>query len=67
MGRLTEEQAAREAGSAGTNATSLKLTHRALSDVSGVKSHRLPRAALILTILCAAAAVWWLVVSRCRA
>jgi hypothetical protein len=33
MGRLTEEQAAREAGSAGTNATSLKLTHRALSFV----------------------------------
>ena len=59
MGRLTKEQAAREAGEAGTNATSLNLTHRALSDVSGVESLTLIRpvraAALLLTILCAAA------------
>ncbi|PWZ32147.1 Protein phosphatase 1 regulatory subunit 7 [Zea mays] len=40
MGRLTEEQAAREAGSVGTNATSLKLTHRALSDVSCLSSFK---------------------------
>ena len=41
MGRLTEEQAAREAG---TNATSLNLTHRALSDVSGVEVSHSPSA-----------------------
>ena len=46
MGRLTEEQAAREAGLAGTNATSLNLTHRALSDVSGVESLTLIRPVL---------------------
>ncbi|CAD6234607.1 unnamed protein product [Miscanthus lutarioriparius] len=40
MGRLTEEQAAREAGLAGTNATSLNLTHRALSDVSCLSSFK---------------------------
>uniref|UniRef100_A0A0D9VAQ6 Protein phosphatase 1 regulatory subunit 7 n=1 Tax=Leersia perrieri TaxID=77586 RepID=A0A0D9VAQ6_9ORYZ len=34
MARLTVEQAKREAGTAGTLATSLNLSHRALSDVS---------------------------------
>lgn len=36
MARLTVEQAKREAGSAGTLATSLNLSHRALSDVGAV-------------------------------
>ncbi|CAO1943183.1 unnamed protein product [Urochloa humidicola] len=34
MSRLTAEQAAREAGSEGSGATALNLSHRALSDVS---------------------------------
>uniref|UniRef100_A0A0E0JU28 Protein phosphatase 1 regulatory subunit 7 n=1 Tax=Oryza punctata TaxID=4537 RepID=A0A0E0JU28_ORYPU len=38
MARLTVEQAKREAGSAGTLATSLNLSHRALSDVSCLSS-----------------------------
>ncbi|KAL5220727.1 hypothetical protein ABZP36_025440 [Zizania latifolia] len=38
MGRLTVEQAKREAGSAGMAATSLNLSHRALSDVSCLSS-----------------------------
>ncbi|KAL6853352.1 hypothetical protein ACP4OV_019381 [Aristida adscensionis] len=40
MGRLTVEQAAREAGQEGMDATDLKLTHRALSDVSCLGSFR---------------------------
>ncbi|KAL6613747.1 hypothetical protein ACP70R_036017 [Stipagrostis hirtigluma subsp. patula] len=40
MARLTVEQAAREAGSARSNATDLKLSHRALSDVSCLSSFR---------------------------
>ncbi|OEL14826.1 hypothetical protein BAE44_0024159 [Dichanthelium oligosanthes] len=36
MARLTVEQAAREAGSDGSGATALSLSHRAFSDVSGV-------------------------------
>jgi len=38
MTRLTVEQAAREAGSDGSGATALNLSHRALSDVSGLVS-----------------------------
>ncbi|XP_006646726.1 protein phosphatase 1 regulatory subunit SDS22 [Oryza brachyantha] len=38
MARLTVEQAKREAGSEGTAATSLDLSHRALSDVSCLSS-----------------------------
>ncbi|RCV29204.1 hypothetical protein SEVIR_5G471600v4 [Setaria viridis] len=38
MTRLTLEQAAREAGSDGTGATALNLSHRALSDVSCLSS-----------------------------
>lgn len=38
MARLTVEQAKREAGSAGSGATSLNLSHRALSDVSCLSS-----------------------------
>ncbi|KAF0893774.1 hypothetical protein E2562_029669 [Oryza meyeriana var. granulata] len=40
MARLTMEQAKREAGSAGTLATSLNLSHRALSDVSCLSSFK---------------------------
>lgn len=38
MGRLSVEQAAREAGSDGSSATALNLSHRALSDVSCLSS-----------------------------
>jgi len=38
MMRLTVEQAAREAGSDGSGAKALNLSHRALSDVSGLES-----------------------------
>ncbi|CAO1947365.1 unnamed protein product [Urochloa humidicola] len=38
MSRLTVEQAAREAGSDGSGATALNLSHRALSDVSCLSS-----------------------------